>query len=148
MLAHPRCRSAAVTVGLAFAVMQITNLLLPGFVVHALGGDSNLFGPLEMVAVAAGMVAVAAASIPSVASRLNAVTTVILAVAGVALVLFSFAKDPSIAVILYGLAGVLWSVARAGANGFLLTVVALICPNSRSKASTPISRAGCRVGAA
>lgn len=50
---------AAVTVGLAFAVIQITNLLLPGFVIRFLGGDSGLFGLLEMAAAIAGMVALA-----------------------------------------------------------------------------------------
>ncbi|WP_321897189.1 MFS transporter [Burkholderia cepacia] len=123
LIATPQCLSAAVTVGLAFAVIQVTNLLLPGFVIRSLGGDSSLFGSLEMAAAISGMVALAAASVASIAKVLRHFTSAILAGAGLALVLFSFARHAATAVVLYCVAGVLWNVARAAANGYLLTVV-------------------------
>lgn len=43
LLNEPQSLSAAVMVGLAFAVIQIINLLLPGFVIHSLGGEQPLW---------------------------------------------------------------------------------------------------------
>ncbi|WMY10910.1 MFS transporter [Paraburkholderia phenoliruptrix] len=123
LLGNSACLSAAATVGLAFAVIQITNLLLPGFVIRSLGGDSRLFGSLEMAAAISGMVALATASVGSVAKILRRYTCVILAGAGAALVVFSFARNAAAATVLYCIAGMLWNVARAAANGYLLTVV-------------------------
>lgn len=123
LLASSACLSAAVTVGLAFAVIQVTNLLLPGFVIRSLDGDSRLFGSLEMAAAISGMVALAAASVPSIAKPLQRFTSAILAGAGAALVIFSFARNAATATVLYCMAGMLWNVARAAANGYLLTVV-------------------------
>lgn len=120
LLTNPQALSAAVTVGLAFAVIQITNLLLPGFVIRFLGGDSSLFGLLEMAAAIAGMVALAVVGLPSIAERLQGLTPLILAAAGISLVLFSLMSNPTIAVLLYCVAGMLWNVSRAAANGHLL----------------------------
>lgn len=123
LLNNPYSLSAAVTVGLAFALIQITNLLLPGFVTRSLSGDSGLFGLLEMTAAAAGMVALGVVGIPSIAERLRDTTPTILIAAGASLILFSMATSPAVAVVLYCVAGMLWNVARAAANGHLLTVV-------------------------
>ncbi|MCK1357179.1 MFS transporter [Bradyrhizobium sp. CW7] len=123
LLASPQALSAAVTVGLAFAVIQITNLLLPGFVIRSLDGDSGLFGLLEMAAAITGMVALAVVGFPSIAKRLQGLTPAILAIAGVSLFLFSLAPNRAIAIVLYCVAGMLWKVSRAAANGHLLTVV-------------------------
>lgn len=46
-------------------MIQITNLLLPDFAIHSLGGGSDLFGMLEMTAAIAGMAALALAGIPA-----------------------------------------------------------------------------------
>ncbi|WP_287161445.1 MFS transporter [Mesorhizobium sp.] len=123
LLNNPHSLSAAVTVGLAFAVIQITNLLLPGFVTRSLSGDSGLFGLLEMTAAVAGMLALAVVGIASIAERLRNLTPTILIAAGASLILFSLATSPAVAVVLYCVAGMLWNVARAAANGHLLTVV-------------------------
>ncbi|MDA9393083.1 MFS transporter [Bradyrhizobium sp. CCBAU 45394] len=122
-LSSPQALSAAVTVGLAFAVIQITNLLLPGFVIRSLGGDSGLFGFLEMAAAITGMVALAVVSFPSIAKRLQGLTPAIQATAGASLFLFSLTRDRAVAIVLYCMAGMLWNVSRAAANGHLLTVV-------------------------
>ncbi|WP_244628283.1 MFS transporter [Tardiphaga robiniae] len=74
LLTSPQALSAAATVGLAFAVIQITNLLLPGFVIRSLDGDSSLFGLLEMAAAIAGTVALAVIGLPSIAKRLQDLT--------------------------------------------------------------------------
>jgi MFS family permease len=123
LLASPQALSAAVTVGLAFALIQITNLLLPGFVIRSLGGDSGLFGLLEMAAAITGMAALAVVGFPFIAKRLQGLTPAILAMAGVALFLFSLAPNTIAAVSLYCVAGMLWNVSRVAANGHLLTVV-------------------------
>lgn len=123
LLNEPESLSASVTVGLAFAVIQITNLLLPGFVVHSLGGGSHRFGTLEMTAAVAGMAALAVAGIPAVARRMARATTTVLAAAAGSLIVLSFATDPLVAIVLYSLAGMLWNLSRAAANGHLLTVV-------------------------
>ncbi|TJW62166.1 MAG: MFS transporter, partial [Mesorhizobium sp.] len=47
----------------------------------------------------------------------------ILIAAGASLILFALATSPAVAVVLYCVAGMLWNVARAAANGHLLTVV-------------------------
>ncbi|WP_155651224.1 hypothetical protein [Burkholderia stagnalis] len=57
------------SVGLAFSVIQITNLLLPGLVIHKLKADSSLFGLLEMAAAITGMAVLAIAGLPSVARK-------------------------------------------------------------------------------
>lgn len=123
LLNEPQNLSAAVTVGLAFAVIQITNLLLPGFVIHSLGGGSDLFGVLEMAAAIAGMVALVVASIPALARRLARATAAVLAGAAASLVALSFVITPLVAIPVYAIAGVLWSLSRAAANGHLLTLV-------------------------
>jgi MFS family permease len=120
---EPQSFAAAVTVGLAFAVIQITNLLLPGFVIHKLGGDSHLFGILEMTAAIAGMAALALAGFPPVAKKIRDTTTAVLGGAGGSLVLLSLAPNTPTAIVLYCLAGMLWNLSRAAANGHLLTVV-------------------------
>ncbi|MCK1479560.1 MFS transporter [Bradyrhizobium sp. 197] len=120
---EPQTLSASVSVGLVFAVIQITNLLLPGFVSHSLGGGSRLFGTLEMTAAIAGMAALAAAGIPAVARRMARMTTPLVAAAAGSLLVLSFATDPLVAIVLYAAAGMLWNLSRAAANGHLLTVV-------------------------
>ncbi|MDA9448239.1 MFS transporter [Bradyrhizobium sp. CCBAU 21360] len=123
LLNEPQSLSAAVTVGLAFAVIQITNLLLPGFVIHSLGGGSDLFGMLEMTAAIAGMAALAIAGIPAFARKMTRATATVLAGAAAALIVLSFVTNPLVAIVLYALAGMLWNLARAAANGHVLTVV-------------------------
>nr|WP_249157183.1 MFS transporter [Bradyrhizobium sp. KB893862 SZCCT0404] len=123
LLISPPALSAAVTVGLAFAVIQITNLLLPGFVIRSLGGDSGLFGLLEMAAAITGTVALALVGFTSIAKHLQGLTPAILAAAGASLFLFSLAPNRAAAIVLYCVAGMLWNVSRAAANGHLLTVV-------------------------
>lgn len=123
LLNEPQSLSAAVTVGLAFAVIQITNLLLPGFVIHSLGGGSSLFGTLEMTAAIAGMAALAVAGIPMLARQMAGATAAILAGAAAALIALSFVTNPLGATVLYAFAGMLWNLSRAAANGHLLTVV-------------------------
>nr|WP_279630544.1 MFS transporter [Paraburkholderia aspalathi] len=119
---EPQSFAAAVTVGLAFAVIQITNLLLPGFVVHKLRGNGDLFGVLEMTAAIAGMAALAAGGCPPVARKMRG-TTAVQGGAGGSLILLSLAPDAPAAIVLYCLAGMLWNLSRAAANGHLLTVV-------------------------
>ncbi|RZN16262.1 MFS transporter [Bradyrhizobium sp. Leo121] len=123
LLNEPQSLSAAITVGLAFAVIQITNLLLPGFVIHALGGGSDLFGMLEMTAAIAGMAALAVAGIPALARKMARATATVLAGAAASLIVLSFVTNPLVAIVLYALAGILWNLSRAAANGHLLTVV-------------------------
>ncbi|BBO08488.1 MULTISPECIES: hypothetical protein [Bradyrhizobium] len=60
-------------------MIQITNLLLPDFVIHSLGGGSDLFGMLEMTAAIAGMAALALAGIPALARKLARATAAVLA---------------------------------------------------------------------
>ncbi|WP_314962684.1 MFS transporter [Bradyrhizobium cosmicum] len=123
LLDEPQSLSAAITVGLAFAVIQITNLLLPGFVIHSLGGGSDLFGMLEMTAAIAGMTALAIAGIPVFARKMAGATATVLAGAAASLIVLSFVTNPLVAILLYALAGMLWNLSRAAANGHLLTVV-------------------------
>ncbi|MBR0766457.1 MFS transporter [Bradyrhizobium japonicum] len=123
LLNEPESLSASVTVGLAFAVIQITNLLLPGFVVHALGGGSRLFGTLEMTAAAAGMAALAVAGVQAVARKMARATRTVLAGAAGSLIVLSCVTNPLVAIVLYAVAGMLWNLSRAAANGHLLTVV-------------------------
>lgn len=120
---NPTCLVASVTVGVSFAVLKITNLLLPGFVVSALNGDSQLFGTLEMVAAVCGTIAVAIASLPRFVRYIERHTLLLLTMTGLTLVIFSFVTTPFIAVIVYSLAGMAWSITRSAANGHLLTVV-------------------------
>lgn len=120
---NPTCLVASITVGVSFAVIKITNLLLPGFVVSALNGDSRLFGTLEMVAAVCGTAAVAIASLPRSVRYIEKHTLFLLTMTGLALVIFSFVRTPFIAVIVYSLAGMAWSITRSAANGHLLTVV-------------------------
>ncbi|WP_342727341.1 MFS transporter [Bradyrhizobium sp. B097] len=115
--------TAAIAVGLAFAIIQTTNLLLPGFVVNRLGGSTSLFGALEMIAATAGFVAVAISASPSSAERLRQRVIPLLVAAGLSLLLFSFAKQKVAAIAIYALVGVLWSLSRAAADAALLTVV-------------------------
>ncbi|MGO4683538.1 MFS transporter [Hyphomicrobium sp. 2TAF46] len=123
LMANPTCLVASATVGVSFAVIKITNLLLPGFVVRALGAGSDLFGALEMIAAICGTMAVALASLPRFVRYIEAHTLALLCVTGLSLVAFSFAGNPPIAMIAYGFAGMAWSVTRSAANGRLLTVV-------------------------
>lgn len=123
LIANPACLVASATVGVSFAVIKVTNLLLPGFVVRALNGDSGLFGTLEMVAAICGTAAVAIVSLPGFIARIERHTLVLLAAAGLSLVAFSFVRTPVTAVIVYGCAGMVWSVTRSAANGQLLKVV-------------------------
>lgn len=123
LMTEPRSFAAAVTVGLAFAVIQITNLLLPGFVIHQLKGDSKLFGMLEMAAAISGMAALGVAGLPAVARKMRSTTTAVLGGAGASLILLSLAPDAPVAILLYCLGGMLWNLSRAAANGHLLTVV-------------------------
>lgn len=123
LLNDPQALTASVAVGLAFAVIQITNLLLPGFVIHSLGGGSRLFGTLEMTAAIAGMAALAVAGIPAVARKMARMTTPAIAGAAGSLIVLSLQTDPLVAVVLYTVAGMLWNLSRAAANGHLLTVV-------------------------
>ncbi|MGY3404761.1 hypothetical protein ACVWZV_000874 [Bradyrhizobium sp. GM5.1] len=76
-----------------------------------------------MAAAITGMVALAVVGFPSIAKRLQGLTPAILAIAGVSLFLFSLAPNRAIAIVLYCVAGMLWKVSRAAANGHLLTVV-------------------------
>ncbi|MEE6140193.1 hypothetical protein SKC41_28220 [Mycobacterium sp. 050128] len=101
----------------------MTNLLLPGFVTRSLGGDSGLFGGLEMTAAICGMVASAIVGISSVAHRLQELTPAVLIGAGGGLIVFAQARTTIIAVVLYAVSGMLWNVSRAAANGHLLTIV-------------------------
>jgi MFS family permease len=123
LIAHPACMIASITVGLAYSVVQVTNLLLPGFVADSLHGGSALFGTLEMTAAIAGAVSVMAVSTERIARLLQERTLAVLAAAGLALVAFSFATADWVATIVYALAGILWSLARALANAYLLLVV-------------------------
>ncbi|WP_271612342.1 hypothetical protein [Bradyrhizobium sp. CCBAU 21362] len=69
------------------------------------------------------MVALAVVGFPSLAKRPQGLTPAILAVAGASLFLCSLATNQAVAVVLYCVAGMLWNVSRAAANGHLLTVV-------------------------
>ncbi|SCB37936.1 Major Facilitator Superfamily protein [Rhizobium miluonense] len=119
---NPTCLVASVTVGVSFAVIKITNLLLPGFVVRALNGDSSLFGTLEMVAAICGTAAVAIASLPRCIRYIEKHTLLLLTMTGFSLVVFSLVTTPLTAIIVYSLAGMAWSVTRSAANGHLLSV--------------------------
>ncbi|MEI9425987.1 MFS transporter [Mesorhizobium sp. Cs1299R1N1] len=123
LVSNSMCLVASVTVGVSFAVIKITNLLLPGFVVRALDGNSSLFGTLEMMAAICGTAAVAIASLPRFVRHIEKHTLFLLTMTGLALVVFSFVRTPFTAVIVYSLAGMAWSVTRSAANGHLLTVV-------------------------
>ncbi|WP_457578167.1 MFS transporter [Ensifer adhaerens] len=123
LVSHPTMLVASVTVGVSFAVIKITNLLLPGFVVRALGGSSSLFGTLEMVAAICGTVAVAIASLARFVRYVEKHVLLLLTLTGLSLVVFSIARTPFTAVLVYSLAGMAWSVTRSAANGHLLTVV-------------------------
>ncbi|MGV7213395.1 MFS transporter [Bradyrhizobium sp. UFLA05-112] len=115
--------NATIAVGLAFSIIQTTNLLLPGFVVHELKGSTSLFGTLEMIAAAAGFAAVAGSAHHSLADKLSVAVIPLLVTAGLSLILFSFTNQRMIAVAVYALAGVLWSLSRAAADAALLTFV-------------------------
>ncbi|MBO1909392.1 MFS transporter [Microvirga sp. 3-52] len=123
LAARPQCMIASVTVGLAYSVVQVTNLLLPGFVTDSLHGGSSLFGTLEMTAAIAGAVSAMVASTERVAKLLQERTLAVLTIAGLALAAFSFTTADWIAIPVYALAGILWSIARALANAYLLLVV-------------------------
>ncbi|WP_426424166.1 MFS transporter [Bradyrhizobium genosp. A] len=115
--------TATIAVGLAFALIQTTNLLLPGFVVNKLEGSTRLFGALEMIAATAGFVAVAITASPSLAEKLRQVVVPLLVAAGLSFLLFSFAEQQTTAIAIYALVGVLWSLSRAAADAALLTLV-------------------------
>lgn len=121
--ANPASLIASITVGLSFAVIKITNLLLPGFVANTLHGDSALFGILEMVAAVIGTVAVAIASLRTIARRIERRPLALLTCAGVSLAVFSFCRTSLTAVVLYSVSGAAWTLARSAANGRLLEVV-------------------------
>jgi MFS family permease len=123
LAAHPQVMIASITVGLAYSVVQVTNLLLPGFVAGSLHGGSSLFGTLEMTAAIAGAVSVMVASTERMSRLLQERTLAVLATAGLALAAFSFVTADWMAIIVYALAGILWSLARALANAYLLLVV-------------------------
>ncbi|WP_158511643.1 MFS transporter [Bradyrhizobium sp. CCGE-LA001] len=115
--------TATIAVGLAFSIIQTTNLLLPGFVVHELEGSTSLFGLLEMIAAIAGFAAVAVSAHQSLADKLRAAVIPLLVTAGLSLMLFSFTNQRMIAVAIYALAGTLWSLSRAAADAALLAFV-------------------------
>ncbi|MCA1476784.1 MFS transporter [Bradyrhizobium sp. NBAIM08] len=119
----PEALTGTISVGLAFAIIQTTNLLLPGFVVNRLEGSTSLFGALEMIAATAGFVAVVISASTSSAERLRQGVVPLLVAAGLSLVLFSIAKQKVTAIALYALVGVLWSLSRAAADAALLTFV-------------------------
>ncbi|VVE59966.1 hypothetical protein PCA31118_00075 [Pandoraea captiosa] len=123
LAANPASLIASITVGVSFAVIKTTNLLLPGFVVDTLRGDSALFGTLEMVAAIVGTVAVATASLRAIAKRIERRPLALLACAGLSLVVFSFSRTGLAALVLYSISGAAWSLARSAANGRLLEVV-------------------------
>jgi MFS family permease len=142
LIAHPACMIAAITVGLAYSVVQVTNLLLPGFVAHSLQGGSALFGTLEMTAAIAGAVLVMVASTERISRLLQERTLAVLATAGVALVAFSLTTTDWGAIVVYALAGMLWSISRALAHAYLLLVVdnAMI---GRTQAFTTLITSAC-----
>jgi len=123
LLDNANSLSATFSVGLAFAVVQIANLLLPGFVSRSLNGGSNLFGLMEMVAAGAGIAATAIGSFQKVARKIERHFVTLLASTSFALILLSATTSSLSAILAYGLAGMLWSVLRAGADGHLLAVV-------------------------
>jgi hypothetical protein len=133
---------AAITVGVAFSVVQVTNLLLPGFVADSLQGGSALFGTLEMTAAMAGAVSAMVASTERISRLLQERTLAVLAAAGLALAAFSFVTADWMAIIVYSFAGILWSLARALANAYLLLVVdnAMI---GRTQAFTTLITSAC-----
>jgi hypothetical protein len=139
---HPQSMIAAITVGVAFSVVQVTNLLLPGFVADSLQGGSALFGTLEMTAAIAGAVSAMVASTERISRMLQDRTLAVLAAAGLALAAFSFVTADWMAIIVYALAGILWSLARALANAYLLLVVdnAMI---GRTQAFTTVITSAC-----
>jgi MFS family permease len=142
LVAHPACMIAAITVGLAYSVVQVTNLLLPGFVAQSLQGGSALFGTLEMTAAIAGAVSVMVASTERITGLLQERTLAVLATAGVALVAFSLTTTDWGAIVFYALAGMLWSISRALAHAYLLLVVdnAMI---GRTQAFTTLITSAC-----
>ncbi|NLS20739.1 MFS transporter [Rhizobium sp. P40RR-XXII] len=115
--------SASCGVGLAFALVQIANLLLPGFVYHTLDGDSDLYGLMEMVATGGGIAAIAVSSTRKIAEKLKRNFVALLISAGLLFMALSVTTSSMSAIIIYGLAGMVWSVLRSGADGHLLEVV-------------------------
>lgn len=92
----------------------------PAWVAFQAGG---VFGWLEMAAAISGVLALVLVSLGPVAKMVQHVTLAIAAATGGALVLFSLSRGVATATVLYCAAGILWNVARAAANGYLLTVV-------------------------
>ncbi|MBY5346063.1 MFS transporter [Rhizobium leguminosarum] len=88
-LRHPECFAAVLFTGLSYSILQVTNLLLPGFVTNSLHGDSSLFGTLEMVAALAGAASALLLSGKRVAEILRRRTTTILVVSALSLIAFS-----------------------------------------------------------
>lgn len=139
---HPQSMIAAITVGVAFSVVQVTNLLLPGFIAESLQGGSALFGTLEMTAAIAGAVSAMVASTERISRLLQDRTLAVLAAAGLALAAFSFVTADWMAIFVYAWAGILWSLARALAHAYLLLVVdnAMI---GRTQAFTTVVTSAC-----
>ncbi|TDK31816.1 MFS transporter [Rhizobium deserti] len=122
-LRNPECFAAVLFTGLSYSIIQVTNLLLPGFVINNLHGDSSLFGTLEMVAAIAGAASALLLSGRRVAERLRQRVSPILVISAVSLIAFSVSQTPTVALITYCASGMLWSVSRsmAGAN-FLIVI--------------------------
>ncbi|TBE57801.1 MFS transporter [Rhizobium beringeri] len=122
-LRRPECLAAVLFTGLSYSIVQVTNLLLPGFVTNSLHGDSSLFGMLEMVAALAGAASALLVSGKRIAELLRRRMIPILVMSGLSLVAFSFSQISLIAVITYCASGMLWSVCRALASANFLIVV-------------------------
>ncbi|MBN9561770.1 MAG: MFS transporter [Alphaproteobacteria bacterium] len=122
-LRRPECLAAVLFTGLSYAIIQVTNLLLPGFVTNSLRGDSSLFGTLEMVAALAGAASVLLLSGQRVAELLRQRMTPILVISALSLIAFSLSQTPLLAVFTYSASGMLWSVSRSLANANFLIVI-------------------------
>jgi Na+/melibiose symporter-like transporter len=117
------CLCAVVASSLSFAIIQLTNTLLPGFVTTRLKGGSGLFGTLEMTAALAGAAAALLCSMQIFAEALRPRLLLLLAAAGLSLVAFASAEQIWSATLLYAMSGVLWGLARGLAGANLLIVV-------------------------
>ncbi|NKL37145.1 MFS transporter [Rhizobium leguminosarum bv. viciae] len=122
-LRHPECFAAVLFTGLYYAIIQVTNLLLPGFVTNNLHGDSSLFGTLEMAAALAGAASALLLSGRRVAELLRQRMAPILVISALSLIAFSFSQTPLVAVITYCASGMLWSVSRSLASANFLIVI-------------------------
>jgi hypothetical protein len=95
-----------------------------------------------MTAAIAGAVSAMVASTERMSRLLQERTLAVLAAAGLALAAFSFVTADWMAIIVYSLAGILWSLARALAHAYLLLVVdnAMI---GRTQAFTTLITSAC-----